>query len=80
MLQKCFGESSLSLTQIFEWHKVFSEDREAIENFPHASRPLASVNDDNIKEVKETVLEHHHGGITIFLVYELNTFRLMVCV
>ncbi|KYN35073.1 hypothetical protein ALC56_10593 [Trachymyrmex septentrionalis] len=28
MLQKCFGESTLSRTQVFEWHKAFSEGRE----------------------------------------------------
>ena len=27
MLQKCFGQSTLSITQVFEWHKAFSENR-----------------------------------------------------
>ena len=27
MLQKCFGESTLSRTQVFEWHNRFSEGR-----------------------------------------------------
>ena len=30
MLQKYFEESTLSRTQVFEWHKVFSEDREVV--------------------------------------------------
>ena len=29
MLQKCFGESILSRTQIFEWHKAFSKGRDS---------------------------------------------------
>ena len=52
ILQKSFGESTLSRTQVFEWHKVFSEGREVVENLPHASRPSTSVNDNNIKKVK----------------------------
>ena len=60
MLQKCFVESTLSRTQVFEWHKAFSEGREVVEKIPHASRPSTSVNDDNIEKVKKTVLENRH--------------------
>ena len=56
MLQKCFGESTLSRTQVFEWNKAISEGREVVENLHHASRPSTSVNDDNIEEVKKMVL------------------------
>ena len=56
ILQKCFGESTLSRTQVFEWHKEYSEGREVVENLPHASRPFTSVNDDNIEKVKKIVL------------------------
>ena len=58
MLQKCFGESTLLRTQVFEWQKAFSEGREVVENFPHASSPSTSVNDDNIENVKKIVLEN----------------------
>ena len=51
MLQKCFGESTLSRTQVFKWHKAFSEGRKVVENLPHASRPSTSVNDNNIEKV-----------------------------
>lgn len=33
MFQKCFREYSLSQTQVFEYHKAFSEGREVIEDF-----------------------------------------------
>ena len=32
MLQKCFGESTPSRMQVFEWHKAFNEVRGVIEN------------------------------------------------
>ena len=63
MLQKCLGESTLSRTQVFEWHKVFSEGHEVVENLHHASRPSTSVNDDNIKKLKKIVLENRPVGI-----------------
>ncbi|KAJ8947015.1 hypothetical protein NQ318_019096 [Aromia moschata] len=65
MLQKCFGESTLSRTQVFEWHKAFSEGRKIVENLPHASRSSTSVNDDNIEKVKEIVLENLRVGIRV---------------
>ena len=63
MLQKCFGETTLLRTQVFVWHKAFSEGREVVENLPHGSRPSTSVNDDNIEKVKKIVLENHRSGI-----------------
>ena len=62
-MQKCFRESILSRTQVFEWNKAFSEGREVVENLPHASRPSTSVNDDNIEKVKKIVLENRRVGI-----------------
>ena len=59
MLHKCCRGSTLSRTEVFEWHKAFSEGREVIENLPHANHPPTFVNDDKIEKVKETVLENH---------------------
>ena len=63
MLQKCFGESILSRTQVCERHKAFSESAEVVENLPHSSRPSTSVNDDNIEKVEKIVLENRRVGI-----------------
>ena len=62
MLQKCFGYSTLSRTQVFEWHKAFSKGHD-VENLLHVSRPSTSVNDDNIEKVKKIVLENRRVGI-----------------
>ena len=56
MLQKCFGEPTLSKMQVFEWHKAFSEGRDVVENLPLANRPSTSVNDDNIEKGKKIVV------------------------
>ena len=63
MLQNCFGESTLSRTQVFEWHKAFSKGREVVENLAHVSRPSTSANDDNIERVKKIVLGNSRAGI-----------------
>ena len=63
MLQKCFEQSNISITQVFERHRAFSEGCEVVENLPHASRPSTSVNDDNIEKVKKIVIENRHVGI-----------------
>ena len=63
MSQKYFRESTLSRTQVFEWHKAFSEGREVVEHLPHASRPSTSVSDDKIEKVKKIVLENRRVGI-----------------
>ena len=63
MLQKCFGVSTLSRTQVFDWYKAFSEGREVVKQLPHASRPSPSVNDDNNKKVKKIVLKNRRVGI-----------------
>ena len=69
MLQKYFGESTLSRTQVFEWDKAFSEDREVVDNLPHASRPSTTVNDDNIEKVKKIVLENRCVGEALNISY-----------
>ena len=56
MLQKSFGEYTLSRTQVFKCHKV-------VENLHHASRPSTSVNVDNIEKVKKIVLGNRRIGI-----------------
>ena len=61
MLQKCFGETTISRTQVFEWHKAYSEGHEVVENLPQASRPSTSVKDNNIEKVKKIVLENRIG-------------------
>ena len=70
MLQKFFGESTLSRTQVFEWHKAFSEGCEVVENLLHASRPSTSVNDENIEKVKKIVLEKHSTHCVSFFGYK----------
>lgn len=37
MLEKAYGESSLSKTQAYEWYKTFKKGREVVEDLPRCS-------------------------------------------
>lgn len=63
MLQKAYGESVLSKTQVYEWYKAFKDGRETVEDAPRSGRPSTSTNDDNVEKVKEIVLENRHTSV-----------------
>lgn len=50
MLRKCFGEPTVSRTQVFEWHKGFDESPEVVKNLHHASCPSIFANEDKSKK------------------------------
>ncbi|XP_037929990.1 protein GVQW3-like, partial [Teleopsis dalmanni] len=59
MVQKAYGNSSMSRTQAYEWYKSFKEGREAIEDLLHSGRPSISNTEENVAKNKKIVLEDH---------------------
>ena len=55
MLRDVYGDSSMSNTRIFEWHKQFVEGRENVEDDPKSGRPCTSTTDTNIEKVWQLV-------------------------
>ena len=55
MLSDVYGDSSISRTRVFEWHKRFVEDREDVEDDPKSGRPCTSTTDTNIKKIWQLV-------------------------
>ena len=45
MLRDVYGDSSMSRTRVFEWHKRFVEGREDVEDDPKSGRPCTSTTD-----------------------------------
>ena len=43
MLQRVYGEETMSRTRAFECHKRFKEGREEVEDDPQSGRPSTSV-------------------------------------
>ena len=60
MLHDVYGDSSLSRTRVFEWHKRFVEDRENVENDLKSGRPCTSTTDTNIEKVRQLVCSDCH--------------------
>ena len=55
MLCDVYGDSSMSRTRVFEWHKRFVEGRKDVEDDPKSGRPCTSTTDTNIKKVWQLV-------------------------
>lgn len=58
MLQKAFGESTLSKTRVYEWYSSFKNGREVVEDLNRSGRPSTSSTEENIDSVKKMVLEN----------------------
>jgi hypothetical protein len=43
MLQKAYGESTLSKTCAYEWYKAFKRGQDVMEDLPRSSRPSTSA-------------------------------------
>ena len=55
MLRDVYGDSSMSRTRVFEWHKQFVEGMEDVEDDPKSGRPCTSTTDTNIEKVRQLV-------------------------
>lgn len=54
MIKTAFGDDSLSERQVFfQWHKVFLEDCEEVNNEVRGRRPLMTTIDENVVRVRE---------------------------
>ncbi|KOC62943.1 Putative uncharacterized protein FLJ37770, partial [Habropoda laboriosa] len=53
MIKDAFGNNSMGRSSIFEWHKLFKEGREQVENDHRSGRPSTSRSDQNVRKVKE---------------------------
>ena len=57
VIQKAYGDAALSLTTIFEWHKLFWEGRESVKDDESSGRPTTSRTDDKIAAIDKMVKE-----------------------
>ena len=54
MLTVAYGEATLDRNNVYQWYKMYSEDREDVNDEERAGRPVTT--DENIHEVKKIVL------------------------
>ena len=60
MLQKAYGESTLSKTRAYECYSAFKNSRDVVEDLPCSGWPSTSSTGVNITKVKEMVTENRH--------------------
>ncbi|KAG5307215.1 SETMR methyltransferase, partial [Acromyrmex insinuator] len=56
MLTVAYDEATLDRSNVYRWYKMFSEDREDVNDEERAGRLSTSTTDENIDEVKKIVL------------------------
>ncbi|KAG5323715.1 MOS1T transposase, partial [Acromyrmex heyeri] len=57
MLQKCYGDDTLSKTQMYQWYERFKSGREAVED-DAPGRPSTSKTDENVDEIRQLLIEN----------------------
>ena len=60
ILQKAYGESTLSKTRTYEWCRAFKSGRDVVEDLPLTGRTSKSSNKVKIAKVKEMVTGNRH--------------------
>lgn len=58
MLQKCYGDETISKSSVYNWYKDFKNGREAVEDEPRSGRPSTSITEQNINKIKDLVLSN----------------------
>ena len=56
MLQKAFGDETMSQKKFYKWYRDFKEGRECVDDLQRSERPSTSIDDQNINKIKEIVL------------------------
>ena len=56
ILQKVFGDETMSQKNVFKWYIDLKEGRERVDDLQRSGRPSTSIDDQNINKNKEMVL------------------------
>ena len=55
LLQEVYGDDTMSITRLFEWHRRFKEGREEVEDDHRSGRPSTSKTDENAECLRQKV-------------------------
>ena len=63
MLQKAFGDLSMSQKNVYKWYKDFKEGRERVDDLQRPGRLSTSTDEQRVNQIKELV--HKNRRLTI---------------
>jgi len=58
MLQKAFGDQTMSQKNVYKWYKQFKEGRESVEDENRSGRPLTSTDEQHVNEIKNLIIKN----------------------
>ena len=53
MLQKAFGDVTMSQKNVYKWYRDFKEGRERADDLQRSGRPWTLIDDQNINKIQE---------------------------
>ena len=63
ILQKAFGDLTMSRNNVYKWYKDFKEGRERVDDLERPGRPSKSTDEQHVIQIKE--LMHKNLRLTI---------------
>ena len=63
ILQKVFGDLTMSQKNVYKWYKDFKEGRERVDDLEHPGRPSTSTVEQQVNQIKELV--HKNRRFTV---------------
>ena len=63
MLQKAFGNLTMSQINVYKWYKDFKEGRERVDDLERPGWPSTSADEQHVSQIKELVHKNRRSTI-----------------